>query len=243
MKRKQDPLSIIITDDPRHLPLILVDGVEAVLWKRQADPAVVSAIRNFDEARLGITPEKIKRDTEALRKKGWEGGQIYIDSAHQRNYPDLRPLWNERKALHQTLRKTFNLQAVYKQDLMIQPARRNTTDRFFHRDSYFMGPEYDNIFFLIAHKGPSTEVIPHRDAGRCTPYLRVNAVNYYHPLTLARKIQPEEHDVIAIRIKPEGGTIHRAPYIRSGTRWLSIYTIENTKKILSGLKGQVHLTL
>ena len=242
MKNKTRPLSIIETTDPRLLPLIMVAGVEAVIWRRPAVKAVTRSLRDFNEAAFQPTRENVARHAARLEEAHWEGEQLYVSDYTLRQHPDLKPLLQDRALVYRTLKSVFQTDSIYKQNVMIQPSRRTTLDRVFHRDHYMHGENHNFLMFFMTHKGPSTEIIQQNDAGRFTPYTRVSAANYYNPTSLRSKTQPNEHDVVVFKTGRDG-TVHRAPYVSTDTRWLTIFTTKKVNTLAKPFKGQLILDL
>lgn len=232
--------SFIVTDNPQLLSLIYIPGVEGVLWKRDGDPDVVRAIRELEKMRAHFTAGKIIPNKE--RFEGWDGGQYFMTEARRRKFPELLPLWRERATVKAALKKNLHIPGdnLYTSPLMIQPARRRTSDIVYHRDHFFTPQKDKPLLATVTHKGPGTFGLPSAHAGRATPYFNVAAANYYHPRSLSAQIQAEEHDVFLLKLGKAGG-VHRAPFVNSGARWLSIYSTGHSDYYSAKLKGLLDL--
>ncbi|MCB9990310.1 MAG: hypothetical protein H6867_02885 [Rhodospirillales bacterium] len=229
----------IITPYKADIPLILLDSVELVVWRRPDPPGLDAALKDFNPGTLD--PQRINDPDR--RRIYIDADRVFIDEADAPDHPVLRPVWEERKGLRAVFARALacevDMTHLFAQGA-VRPEQRDFT---FHRDycTGYKGDEEkrrrgETVFFTVVHAGEGTESIPAADAGRPTPYTKDKRACFYRPKSLQNLFRARTHDVMVMK-SGKGGTVHRSPHEGQGLRWWTFYAAGQPLTDLSLARG------
>jgi hypothetical protein len=172
-----------------------------------------------------MTPTRLEREAQSLKGLGFDKGQIRISTREEVRLHPLAALWKDREKVAATLRAVFNT-PFFVNPMQVQPPGRDDLDAVFHKDRA-MGnkteaqqTEQNRLIAFVAHKNQGTILLPFADAGKPSVDTPDGRALYYNPGDISRQYQADTHDVVLV-YTGENGTVHRAPRITEGDRWLS----------------------
>lgn len=215
------------TEDPLDLTRIFNDDVEAVIWKRTPARAVLDAIESFDPENFHMTPQRLQAEAKMVDRIGFDEDQIMIFDGEQNSLRALKPLWQDRQRIVKSLQSVFHT-AFYTNAMQVQPPARRRIDSCFHQDRTFSeknrtNPDDNNrLIALVAHKNTGTILLPRKDSGPANDDKPGGRSIFANPTDITRQFQAQTHDVVLIRTG-QNGTVHRAPFVAEGDRWLSLF--------------------
>lgn len=218
----------VLTDNPADIPLILLDGVELVLWRYGQAEETKQAIEAFDESQFNLSREFL----DMQKIQFMEGGRLYVTSRGKHSFPGLDPLWRERRRVKTIFDRALRQNSVM-EPLAVQRKRRSEPDCLFHvdvctgMDSKADQMRNDVIYAMTAHKGIGSVVIPRCDAGRPTPRVHENRACYYHPLRRENIVSPRQGDLAVMKAGTRG-TVHRSQKAGAGLRWWTFFQAQGT---------------
>lgn len=218
-------VAFIISSDERDIPLILLDEVQAVLFKCPQPDEVTKAIKRHDTSVYDFRRAALD---EQEYQGGMEGGRLYLPSRGKNKPKGLDPLFAYRRTLRSIFTNALRLDGAHDMRLAIQQSKRTEPDTIWHidtatgMDGKTDQKRNDYIYISAAHKGYSSECIPKADAGRPTPQVSENRLRYYHPKSFDNILCSAPGGLLITK-SGSFGTVHRCPQKGRGLRWWSFW--------------------